>query len=85
MGEEDLTSYKPEISKRGLNSAFGELAEDPAGNTWVGDNYNDRTVEFKPPFSNGMNAFLLVGQKDFVTTTSSSRNDFFGCPSIYVD
>jgi sugar lactone lactonase YvrE len=39
---------------------------DPSGNIWVADHLNHRVLRFSPPFANGMNANLVLGQKDFV-------------------
>ena len=39
-----------------------------AGNRlWVADTTNNRVLMFNPPFTNGMNADLVVGQSDFNT------------------
>lgn len=40
------------------------IALDRAGNLWVADTANDRTLEFKPPFTTGMKASLVIGQAD---------------------
>lgn len=44
------------------------LAMDPSGNLWVADSSNCRVLEFKPPFTNGMRASVVLGQPDFQTT-----------------
>ncbi|MDA4130369.1 MAG: hypothetical protein OK457_06325, partial [Thaumarchaeota archaeon] len=58
-------------SQSGLNSAFGDLAIDQSDDIWIADANNNRILEFRPPFSNGMNSSLVIGQKDFVTTTQA--------------
>src|SRR4051812_31197379 len=47
------------------------VAVDPSGNIWVADTGNHRVLEFKAPFSNGMEASVVVGQTDF---SSGSAN-----------
>ena len=54
------------------------LAFDDSGNLWVADGLNNRVLEFKPPFANGMAATTVLGQGDF---TSSSPNQGMSGPS----
>jgi len=42
------------------NAAF-----DADGDLWVADFSNSRVLEYKPPFSNGMNASIVIGQRNF--------------------
>jgi len=76
IGQQGFTSDRVALAQSGLDSAQGDLAVDPSGNVWVGDNNNNRILEFSPPFSDGMNATLVIGQKDFV---SGSRALCEGC------
>src|SRR5262249_50077965 len=46
------------------------IAFDNNGNLWMTDTGNHRVLEFKPPFSNGMEASLVIGQPDFTSNTS---------------
>jgi sugar lactone lactonase YvrE len=41
---------------------------DGAGNLWVADRGNCRVLKFKPPFTTGMSASVLIGQSDFTST-----------------
>lgn len=54
-------------SSYGILDAEGGLAFDHSGNLWVADSYNDRILEFSPPFSDNMSATLALGQMNFVT------------------
>ena len=45
---------------------------DSAGNAWVADNSNNRVIMFSPPFTNGMNASLVLGQTTFTTNVSAT-------------
>ncbi len=51
---------------RATGLAFGS-----SGNLWVADQVNSRVLEFNPPFSNGENASLVIGQSSFTTNTCS--------------
>ena len=54
------------------------LAIDGDGDLWVGDFGNSRIVEYTPPFSNGMNATVVLGQADF---THGAINQGLGAPT----
>ncbi|HET8636772.1 MAG TPA: NHL repeat-containing protein [Acidobacteriaceae bacterium] len=43
----------------------GGMAMDSAGNLWVADTGNCRVLEFKPPFTSGMKASVVLGQSRF--------------------
>ncbi len=47
------------------------MAFDSSGDLWVSDPYDNRVLEFKPPFSTGMAASLELGQPGFTTTTTN--------------
>lgn len=56
-----------------------EVTFDGSGKLFVSDSQNDRTLAFEPPFVNGMNASLVLGQNDFtsaVAATTASGLDF---------
>ena len=44
---------------------------DPSGNLWIADFANNRLLEFKPPFSSGMAASLVLGQADFAHNSAN--------------
>ena len=69
IGQADFTTSGIGRTQTGLNTPT-RLAFDPSGNLWVGDTGNNRVLEFKPPFSNGMPASLVIGQSDFTTTAA---------------
>ncbi len=81
LGQRNFTTYVTSTTKSGL-SLPSRVAFDPSGNLWVLDSGNDRVLQFKPPFSDGMDASLVIGQKDFasssVATTQSGLNCVFG-------
>lgn len=47
-----------------LSNPLG-MAMDSSGNLWVADAYNCRVLEFKPPFTSGMKASIVIGQQGF--------------------
>lgn len=51
------------------------LAVDLAGNLWVSDFGNNRVLRFSPPFSNGMQADMVLGQSNF-TSSAGGTNRF---------
>jgi sugar lactone lactonase YvrE len=77
LGQPDFTSVNFVTTSSGLVTPFF-VAFDASGDLWVSDTGNNRVLEFKPPFVNGMGASLVVGQPDFVSgasaTTASTLN-----------
>lgn len=75
IGQPDFDSRSPSKSLGGLYSCscegLGGLAVDSSNNVWVGDPVDDRILEFKPPFSNGMNASLVIDQQNLVANKTS--------------
>jgi hypothetical protein len=53
------------------NAFYGPegLAKDSSGNLYVADSENCRVLQFKPPFTNGMNASVAIGQPDLTTSS----------------
>ena len=82
LGQRDFTSYRPATSQSGIYDPVQALF-DPSGNLWVLDSGNSRVLEFKPPFSNGMDASLVIGQKTFGMANWSVAKDGFGGPGFY--
>ncbi len=85
IGQKDFTSATPSVTRAGLGEGCGNFgpcgpnsaAFDSSGNLWVADFGASRILEYVPPFSSGMNASLVIGQKDFNTGGSSMH----GIPS----
>lgn len=74
-----FTSSAPNNPAVGANALYYPLglAFDSSGQLFVGDYVNSRTLVFTPPFSNGMNASLVLGQANFTavacTTTATGQ------------
>ena len=71
IGQPDLTSTSPGRSATQLRDPYNAIL-DAAGNLWVSDTFNDRVLEFVPPFVNGMSATVVLGEPDFTTDNFSS-------------
>lgn len=51
------------------------VAVDYSGNLWVADSTNHRVLEFRPPFTTGMNASVEFGHPAATAFTSNFSND----------
>jgi len=77
IGQPNFTSEDAATSREGLYNPTQALF-DTKGNLWVTDTYNNRVLEFKPPYSDGMSASVVVGQTDFVHALSGTTQTNFG-------
>src|ERR1035441_1217723 len=59
----------------------GDAVQDGAGNLYVADYGNCRVLQYKPPFTNGMAANLVIGQPNFTTPTCNITQNGLGGPS----
>ncbi len=66
IGQPDFTTGARNTSQNGL-FAPGGSAFDSSGDLWVVDNGNNRILQYKTPFANGMNASLVLGQANFTS------------------
>lgn len=74
LGQPDFTTNTPNtggVSAKSLYSPFG-VAVDAGSNLFVADFYNHRVLVFRPPFSSGMAASLVIGQPDFTSNTDNN-------------
>jgi sugar lactone lactonase YvrE len=77
IGQSSFTTNVVATTQSGLRGPEG-MAFDPAGNLWIADRGNNRILGFSPPFSNGMNAALVIGQSSFSSGASAtSQNGLF--------
>jgi sugar lactone lactonase YvrE len=75
LGSSDFTSVPFVLLGTATQSAFGSpqaVTFDHSGNLWVTDQQDNRVLGFAPPFSNGENATLVIGQTNFTSTNSSA-------------
>lgn len=82
IGQVDFTSKTQATTQSGLRKP-DEICIDAFGNLWVPDQSNNRVLEFQPPFTNGMNASVVLGQPNFTAAAANtSQNSLFapyGC------
>ena len=71
LGQPDFVSKTLGAGPANLNYPWG-LAFDVAGNLWVSDALNWRVLQYKPPFSNGEAATLVLGLPDFTSPSPSN-------------
>lgn len=85
LGQPDFVGNRSAIGPNRLNYPIG-VAFDREGNLWVADMWNSRLLEFEPPFHNGMNASVVIGQFDFSNRSfTTSRNGLSGPWGITFD
>jgi len=76
LGQVDFTHGLPNRGGTILTSATldnpHEVTFDSSGRLFVSDSQNDRTLMFAPPFSNDMNASLVIGQADFASAVKAT-------------
>ncbi len=77
LGQGEFTTAASALTAATFNSP-ANVAEDSAGNIYVADTLNNRVLQFKPPFANGMSASLVIGQPDFVTGTPNTTQNGLG-------
>jgi sugar lactone lactonase YvrE len=79
LGQSTFTASARATSQGGLSGPAG-IAFDSSGNLWVADHNNNRTLMFAPPFSNGMGANLVVGQKSFTASLPATSQSGMSRP-----
>jgi hypothetical protein len=64
----------------------GSVARDSAGNLYVADSGNSRVLIFRPPFSTGMKASVVIGQHGFTSRdTGSGASEMGTAYSVAID
>ena len=58
---------------------------DGQGNLYVADDGNNRVVQFRPPFSNGMDADIVIGQPNFNSRTAGAGPSSFGGDGLFLE
>jgi sugar lactone lactonase YvrE len=82
IGQTSFTSTPMTCDSPADNDLCGpwSLAFDPSGNLWVLDGANNRILEYKPPFTNGESASVVLGQPDFTHSPCKSTQSGI-CPN----
>jgi len=79
LGQPDFTTYTANTTQSAMKTPLS-LTFDRSGNLWVADEGNARVLEFVGPFSNGMNASVVLGQAGFNTANHGDTQNTFGWP-----
>jgi sugar lactone lactonase YvrE len=84
IGQANFSSVGFQAGQAGLNHPNGLAFLN--GNLWVADTFNNRTLEFEPPFTSSMGASVVLGQPDFTTTNcNTTRNGECGAFAVAGD
>ncbi|MBI5245183.1 MAG: fibronectin type III domain-containing protein [Elusimicrobia bacterium] len=79
VGQPDFNSKTAALSQSGLNASYA-VSLDSASRAWVLDRNNNRALRFSPPFSSGMNADLVLGQADFISSAAATTQNGLRLP-----
>jgi sugar lactone lactonase YvrE len=80
LGQSDFTTDGLSAAQSGMTNPAG-VAFDSSGNLWVADSNDNRVLEFKPPFSNGMAASVVLGQPSLTSTITYTTASGLNFPS----
>ncbi len=80
LGQAGFTTISPGTTASTLSEPQG-LGFDAHGDLWVADSDNNRVLEYVPPFHDGMNASLVLGQKTFTTTAFATNQTSLAFPN----
>ena len=81
LGQGDFVSAVAATSAGALGSPYG-VAIDSSGAVWVADNDSNRVLRFSPPFSDGKDADLVLGQPNFTSSAGGTGAGAFSGPSL---
>lgn len=79
IGQLDFTTNQQPVTPSQLSPSG--IALDHAGDLWIADGSDNRVLEFRPPFANGMYASLVLGQPDFASSASGTFHNGLNHPS----
>jgi sugar lactone lactonase YvrE len=77
LGQAGFVSSAAATTQTAMRNPF-QLAFDPSGNLWVGDNFGKRVLGFSPPFVNGGAASIVLGQPNFTSNGGSASASHLG-------
>jgi sugar lactone lactonase YvrE len=79
IGQPDYVSSNGSATQSTFGGPYKDTF-DSSGNLWVADEGNHRVLEFKPPFTDDMEASLVLGQKNF--TADGIRTTQWGTSEV---
>jgi sugar lactone lactonase YvrE len=85
LGQVNFTAQARTSGAAALNFPT-ELTFDASGNLWIVDQGNNRLLEYKPPFTTGQSASVVLGQADFTSSsTGTTATGLSGPYGIAID
>jgi sugar lactone lactonase YvrE len=84
LGQGSFTSSGAATTATGMMGPT-EVAFNPAGDLWVADSFNNRILEFAPPFQAGASAHYVLGQSDYVSTLLDGQGQLYSPTSVTLD
>ena len=78
LGQADLTSNVFSAAAANTFDYPTSAAVDSSDNLYVADYENCRVLQFKPPFTNNMNASVVIGEPDFTTSSCGTSASALG-------
>ena len=69
LGKSNFTTDGGSTTANTLSTPGG-IVFDSSGNLWVADLFNNRVLEYHPPFTTSESASLVIGQDNFTTSDS---------------
>jgi sugar lactone lactonase YvrE len=85
IGQPNFLVTTATVSADGLSFPM-YITFDHVGDLWVSDSENSRVLEYTPPFHNGMNASIVIGQGNFTTAFfATARSSLSGPGQIAFD
>ena len=79
IGQSNFQRIKAGTASNQLNYPM-YVTFDHSANLWVSDSNNNRLLEFQPPFFNDMNAFIVLGQRNFTASLDTTTQK--SCPTL---
>ena len=81
LGQSNFSGFAPATTQNGMNGPSG-VASDAARNIFECESGNNRCLQFRPPFSNGMNAIVVIGQIDFTSNGTALSQSGLNFPFV---
>lgn len=84
LGQANFTTAGPNQNSSTVSAAGMSVPQGIVilgANGWVGDTNNNRTLQFTSPITNGMDATVVLGQPDFVSSAANQGNSGPSAPT----
>lgn len=79
IGQKGFQTTRAGLGSSILNSP-ADVAFDSRGDLWVSDLVNNRVLGFEPPFRNGANASIVIGQTNFLSNWHNATRNQLNSP-----